>query len=293
MNIELSSPVCYLADFPSHPLSTAQSHPFTATMVQSKAFVFSKAPTGWPVPGEHMKVETRSVDIDSEPPKDGLITRNIYASFDPYLRGRMRNPGSDYYSQPFTLGEPFQNSCVAKVLKSGNENFKPGDLVVGMMNIEEYSVVPAEVAKGLRKLDNPYSLDPSIYIGALGMPGLTAYSSLYEIGKPKKGETIFISAASGAVGQLVGQLAKHEGLRVVGSVGNDEKLSFIEKELGFDGGFNYKKEKAADALKRLCPKGVDIYYENVGGEQLEAALDAMTDFGRVGRLSGVATLDWS
>ena len=234
-----------------------------------------------------MKVETRTVDIDSEPPKDGLITKNIYASFDPYLRRRMRNPGTDYYSAPLTLNEPFQNRCIAKVLKSGNEKFKPGDLVVGLMNIEEYSIVPADQAKDLKKLDNPYNLDPSIYLGALGMPGLTAYSSLYEIGKPKKGETILVSAASGAVGQLVGQLAKHEGMIVVGSVGNDEKLAFIEKALGFDTGFNYKKEKPADALKRLCPKGIDIYYENVGGEQLEAALDAMADFGRIGKPSDV------
>jgi NADPH-dependent curcumin reductase CurA len=113
------------------------------------------------------------------------------------------------------------------------------------------------------------------------MPGLTAYSSLYEIGKPKKGETIFVSAASGAVGQIVGQLAKHEGLRVIGSVGSDDKLEFITKELGFDGGFNYKNEKPADALARLAPEGLDIYYENVGGEHLEAALDAMKNFGRV------------
>ena len=114
------------------------------------------------------------------------------------------------------------------------------------------------------------------------MPGLTAYSSLYEIGKPKRGETIFISAASGAVGQIVGQLAKHEGLTVIGSVGSDEKLAFMKNELKFDDGFNHKKEKASDALARLAPNGIDIYFENVGGEQLEAAIGAMNDFGRIG-----------
>jgi hypothetical protein len=113
------------------------------------------------------------------------------------------------------------------------------------------------------------------------MPGLTAFSSFYDIGQPKSGETIFVSAASGAVGQLVGQLAKHEGLKVYGSVGEDKKLAFITEELGFDGGFNYKKEKTADALKRLAPDGVDIYYDNVGGEQLDAALAVMKVFGRV------------
>lgn len=119
------------------------------------------------------------------------------------------------------------------------------------------------------------------------MPGLTAYSSFYEIGQPQKGETIFISAASGAVGQLVGQLAKHEGLKVIGSVGDDKKLEFIEKELGFDGGFNYKNEKPADALARLAPKGIDIYFENVGGEQLEAAINAMNNHGRISTLRPV------
>jgi NADPH-dependent curcumin reductase CurA len=113
------------------------------------------------------------------------------------------------------------------------------------------------------------------------MPGLTAWSSFYEIGQPKKGETIFISAASGAVGQLVGQLAKHEGLTVIGSVGDDKKLEYIKSELGFDSGFNYKTEKPAEALARLAPNGIDIYYENVGGEQLEAAINAMNNFGRI------------
>lgn len=112
------------------------------------------------------------------------------------------------------------------------------------------------------------------------MPGLTAYSSLYEIGKPQKGETIFISSAAGAVGALVGQIAKHEGLKVIGSVGSDEKLKYITEELGFTG-FNYKTEKSLDALKRLAPDGIDIYYENVGGEQLEAALATLNLNGRI------------
>jgi len=133
----------------------------------------------------------------------------------------------------------------------------------------------------VRKLDNPLGLDEKNFIGALGMPGLTAWSSLYEIGAPKKGEVLWVSAASGAVGQLVGQLGKKEGLKVIGSVGDDEKLEYIIKDLGFDGGFNYKKEKPAEALKRLVPDGIDIYYENVGGEHLEAALTYLKPFGRI------------
>ena len=129
-------------------------------------------------------------------------------------------------------------------------------------------------------------IDVRHYTGALGMSGLTAYSSLEEIGKPRQGETIFISSAAGSVGQLVGQIAKAKGLHVVGSVGSYEKLELITKHLGFDAGFNYKKEKPADALKRLAPKGIDIYYENVGGEHLEAALNALNPHGRVGTWLG-------
>ena len=197
----------------------------------------------------------------------------------------MRKPEVQSYSPPFELGKPITNSAIAKVLKSNNSKFKEGDIVVGLLPTEEYSSVSAEIVNDrLRKLDNPYNLDPKLYVGALGMPGLTAYSSLYEIGKPKKGETILISAASGAVGQIVGQLAKHEGLRVIGSVGSDEKLEFIKKDLKFDDGFNYKREKPAEGLKRVAPNGIDIYYENVGGDHLSAALDALNNYGRIGKL---------
>ena len=252
-------------------------------MVQNKGVVFKAIPQGWPKPGEHLAVEVRDFDLSTEPPQDGITTQNFYVSFDPYQRGRMRDPKIKSYSPPFELGKPITNTAVAKVIMSKNDKFREGDLVVGMLGTEEYSIAPGVVANGLiQKLENPYNLDLKYFLGALGMPGLTAYSSFYKIGEPKKGETIFISAASGAVGQLVGQLAKHENMTVIGSVGSDEKLQFITKDLKFDGGFNYKKEKATDALKRLAPKGIDIYYENVGGEQLDAALGAMNNFGRIG-----------
>ncbi|KAI4132238.1 MAG: hypothetical protein LQ338_000790 [Usnochroma carphineum] len=252
-------------------------------MVQNKGLIFKSVPDGWPEPGRDLAVEDQGFDLDTEPPKDGITTKNYYASFDPYQRGRMAPPEKKSYFPPFELGKPITNSTIAKVLKSANSKFKEGDIVLGMIPTAEYSVIPAEtIANGqMRKLENPYNLDPKLYLGALGMPGLTAYSSLYAIGEPKKGETIFISAASGAVGQVVGQLAKHEGLTVIGSVGSDEKLDFIKKDLKFDAGFNYKKEKPTQALTRLAPKGIDIYYENVGGEQLDAALDAMTNHGRI------------
>lgn len=254
-------------------------------MVQNKGLIFKSVPSGWPIPGENLVVEDHGFDPEALPPKDGIITKNFYLSFDPYLRGRMRAAESSSYFAPYTLGQPITSSGVARVLKSNNSRFKDGDTVVGLLPMEEYSIVPGEVANRLKKLENQYNLDLKHFIGVLGMPGLTAYSSLYEIGKPKKGETIFISAASGAVGQVVGQLAKREGLIVIGSVGSDEKLDFIQKKLDFDGGFNYKKENPKEALARLAPDGIDIYYENVGGEQLDAALISMKTYGRIGKSS--------
>ncbi|KAK4996447.1 hypothetical protein LTR66_003945 [Elasticomyces elasticus] len=252
-------------------------------MVQNKALIFKKIPKEMPVAGEHLTIEERSFEIDQAPPPGGITTKNHYASFDPYQRGRMRDPSIKSYAPPFELGKPVSNAAIVSVLKSDNKNFKKGDVVVvPRMYTEEYSALSKETLdEGAKVLDNPYNLDPKVFLGALGMPGLTAYSSFYKIGEPKKGETIFISAASGAVGQLVGQLAKHEGLKVIGSVGDDKKLDFILNDLQFDSGFNYKKEKPADALKRLAPDGIDIYYENVGGEHLEAALNTMKTFGRI------------
>jgi NADPH-dependent curcumin reductase CurA len=186
------------------------------------------------------------------------------------------------YSPAFALNQPIESATIGKIVRSNNASYKEGDLVLGHIAVQEYVALSEPELVRINKLENPLGLeDIRVFLGPLGMPGLTAYSSLYAIGKPKKGETIFVSAASGAVGQLVGQLAKHEGLRVIGSVGSDEKLEYITKTLGFDGGFNYKNEKPADALARLAPEGIDIYYENVGGEHLEAALDAMKQSGRI------------
>ncbi|KAF2737191.1 NADP-dependent leukotriene B4 12-hydroxydehydrogenase [Polyplosphaeria fusca] len=252
-------------------------------MVQNKGIIFKKVPSGWPVKGQDLTIEDRPFDIDQNPPEGGITAKIYYASFDPYQRGRMRSADVKSYSPPFELGKPITNRVILKVIRSNTSKFSPGDVAISgnLSSFEEYSVLDKVWVESARKLENPYNLDPKIFLGALGMPGLTAWSSFYEIGKPKKGETIFISAASGAVGQLVGQLARHEGLKVIGSVGSDDKLDFIISELGFDGGFNYKKEKSANALARLAPNGIDIYYENVGGEQLEAAINAMNHFGRI------------
>ncbi|KAJ5551852.1 hypothetical protein N7535_000202 [Penicillium sp. DV-2018c] len=251
-------------------------------MATNKSLVFKKVPQGYPVAGEHLTIEAAAYDANVPAPSNGVVFQSLYTSFDPYMRGRMRPVEVKSYAPAFELNKPVESASIGKIVRSNNANYKEGDLVIGHVPIQEYVTLSEPELVRIRKLENPLGIeDIRVFLGPLGMPGLTAYSSLYEIGKPKKGETIFVSAASGAVGQLVGQLAKHEGLRVIGSVGSDEKLEYITKTLGFDGGFNYKTEKPADALARLAPEGLDIYYENVGGEHLSAALDAMKNFGRV------------
>ncbi|KAK3950623.1 hypothetical protein QBC32DRAFT_216991 [Pseudoneurospora amorphoporcata] len=254
------------------------------TGTTNKTLIFKKIPTGYPVPGEHLVIEDRGFDPDAAAPEGGLVLSILYASFDPYQRGRMRDANTKSYAPPYHLNEPVTNATVAKVLKSDHVDYKEGDLVIAHLPIAEYATLTKEqVGQTVQnKIDNKHNLkDLGLFLGPLGMPGLTAWSSYHEIGRPKKGETIFISSAAGAVGQVVGQIAKREGLKVIGSVGSDQKLDFILNELGFDGGFNYKKEKPLDALKRLAPEGIDIYYENVGGEHLQAALESLNQFGRI------------
>jgi len=241
--------------------------------------IFGAIPTGMPVP-EQFVLKDIGFDPSTAPPPNGLVLQHIYLSLDPYMRSRLRPEEVKSYVPAFKLHEPISNDGIARVLASNNANFGKGDIVKGRLKFQQFSTVADPSA--FEKVD-VVNGDPDLrnYLGALGMPGLTAYSSLYEIGRPKRGETIFVSSAAGAVGQVVGQISKHEGLRVIGSVGSEAKLKFITDDLGFDGGFNYKSEKPTDALKRLAPNGIDIYFENVGGEQLEAAIGAMNDYGRI------------
>jgi NADPH-dependent curcumin reductase CurA len=263
-------------------------------LTQNKALIFSNVPFGYPIPGKDITVEAREIDLSVALPTNSVSVKNYYASFDPFMRGMLRAPEDKAWVHAYTLREPVTSITVSKVINSLDPSYKEGDLVIGINPIEEYSIVSSQ---SLQHLQNPFNLDLKLFLGALGMPGQTAYASFYEIGKPTKGETILISAASGAVGQIVGQLAKREGLRVVGSVGSKEKLDFILKDLGFDDGFNYKVKKPVEALKRLTAadtgssslggvfgdKGVDIYFDNVGGEMLEAAIGVMNVKGRIGR----------
>ena len=278
-------------------------------MAPNLSLTFKKVPVGMPIAGQDIAVEDIGFDEANSPPKGGIITENLYCSFDPYLRGRMRGTSNKSYVGGFVEGKPISTQTLAKILKSDHPDFKEGTTIIAMLPVQQYSVLEAETIKNsmIRPLDlESGPKDIRNWLGALGMPGLTAYSSLYAIGKPKKGEVIFISSAAGAVGQIVGQLAKREGLKVIGSAGSDEKCKLCVEQLGFDECWNYKKTSAAEALDKYCPdgksedcfgrgyltnscSGIDIYYDNVGGEQLDAALERMKKYGRLvecGMISG-------
>ncbi|CAC36904.1 NADP-dependent oxidoreductase, implicated in cellular detoxification [Schizosaccharomyces pombe] len=254
-------------------------------MVSNNAVIIKKyldSTAGYPVIGEHLAFEKREFDlenaqVDEETP---VLLKNIYTSVDPYLRMRMQSPKHASYIPPLELGKPFYNSTVAKVVKSTLDQYKPGMDVVFVSGWEEYTFVSKQALGFLQPINNPYKLPLIDFVGSLGMPSQTAYCGLKHIGKPKAGETIYISAASGAVGQMAGQLAKAMGLHVVGSVGSDEKFK-ICLDSGYDSVFNYKKESPFKALPRLCPKGIDIYFENVGGETMDAVLENMNLQGRI------------
>ncbi len=203
-----------------------------------------------------------------------LITAK-FVSVDPYLRGRMRDTPS--YIPPFELNKPIASGIVAEVLESKNSNFSKGDYVSGLLEWKETQVAKTD---GLIKVD-PEKAPLSAYLGVLGMTGLTAYLGLKEIGKPQKGETLLVSGAAGAVGSVVGQIGKILGLRVVGIAGTDEKVEMLKSDFGFDEGINYKTTgNMVEAIGRACPKGVDIYFDNVGGEISEAVLFNINKFSR-------------
>ncbi|KAK1356283.1 2-alkenal reductase (NADP(+)-dependent) [Heracleum sosnowskyi] len=217
--------------------------------------------------------------------EDGdILVTNLYLSCDPYMRGRMRDFHASYIP-PFTPQSVMEGFGVSRVLHSKNQNFKAGDVVTGLTGWEEYSVIHNTAQ--LRKIqqdddDESVPIPLSYHVGLLGMPGFTAYAGFYEVCAPKKGDSVYVSAASGAVGQIVGQLAKLHGCYVVGSAGTSQKVELLKNKLGYDNAFNYKTEPDLDAsLKRYFPHGIDIYFENVGGPMLDAVLLNMAIHGRV------------
>lgn len=274
----------------------------TDNMVTNKTLIFAKAAVGQPVVGENIVLVDRPLELD-EVPTGGFVARILYSSYDPYLRHKLVGVDAAREFTPFEINTPIVNGSILEVLKADKSSeFKAGDKLMGMAPIAQYASVSEEEAKQFKLVHNPYNFDLNLFLGPLGLPGITAYSAFYEIAKPKKGETIFISAASGAVGQIVGQLALREGLTVIGSVGSDEKLDIIKNKFGFQSGFNYRKVKIVEELKRLAPQGIDsmstpgpfrvilnslvVYYDNVGGEQLEAAIEVLKDWGRIGEYPG-------
>ena len=264
-------------------LGLAQQVGLTMSFSSNLSLIFKRVPESVPVPGDHLTVEDKGIDLGNTP-QDGFITKNLYASLDPYMRLMLIPPGTKHYRAPFVLGEPIASLAIAEIVSSRHERYPTGMIVRARLPIQQYTRITAEwISKDttLGVIPMNRSFGVAAYLGPLGMPGLTAYSSIFEIGKPMAGETIFISAASGAVGQLVGQICKKLGLRVIGSVGDASKLEVVKDKLGFDDGFIYKCEEPSEALKRLCPDGIDIYYDNVGGLQLEAAIDSMNKGGRI------------
>jgi NADPH-dependent curcumin reductase CurA len=180
--------------------------------IQNAAVIFVEVPTGYPEVGKHIKyVKDRTIDLATVDTEGGIVTKNLVISIDPYIRGRMRAPGKESYIPPFALGQPLNNFFVGKVVKSDNSKFKTGQYVYGFSNFEEYTVHPQAQTEALRIISDQelkLGLPLTTWVGAAGMPGQTAYYGFYNIGEPKKGETIFITGASGAVGQIVGQLGK-------------------------------------------------------------------------------------
>ena len=243
-------------------------------------------PTGEPTPANFKLVEAPVPDL-----QDGqLLVRNHYMSLDPYMRGRMNDSKS--YAVPQALNAVMGGGTVGEVVASKNEGFKAGDKVVGMGGWQQYQLVEAEQRGMLRKVDDS-QVPLSAYLGAVGMPGVTAWYGLMKIIEPKAGETIVVSAASGAVGGVVGQLAKGVGCRVVGLAGGPDKCAAVVNELGFDACIDYKQhpdlKSLSAALKEACPSGIDGYFENVGGLILDAVLMRANAFSRVamcGMISG-------
>jgi NADPH-dependent curcumin reductase CurA len=210
-----------------------------------------------------------------DPGPGEFLARVIYLSIDPYMRGRMSDARS--YVPPVALGDVMEGGTVGEVVGSNHPGFAVGDVVEGRFGWQEYAV---SAGKGVRKID-PTVAPISTAVGVLGMPGLTAYFGLLEVGQPKAGETVVVSAASGALGALVGQIAKLRGCRAVGLAGSDSKVGYLTGELGYDAGINYHTTPDLDAaLAAACPAGIDVYFDNVGGSITEAVSRHVNLFAR-------------
>ncbi|XP_052113115.1 2-alkenal reductase (NADP(+)-dependent) isoform X3 [Arachis duranensis] len=246
--------------------------------VKNKQVVLKDYVTGFPKESD-MDIVEGTISLKLPEGSNEVLLKNLYLSCDPYMQMLMSKIEGLEGFGTYSPGSPLTGYGVAKVLESGHPDYKKGDLVWGFTKWEEYSLVPSsQILFKIEHTDVPLSY----YIGILGIPGMTAYAGFFEVGLPKKGERVFVSAASGAVGQLVGQFAKFTGCYVVGSAGSKDKVDLLKNKLGFDDAFNYKEEPDLNAaLKRYFPEGIDIYFENVGGKTLDAVLLNMRVHGRI------------
>jgi hypothetical protein len=237
----------------------------------NRQIVLRSRPVGMPKPSDFDLVES-----PVPTPKDGeVLTWTIYLSLDPYMRGRIS--GLRSYAQSVEPGQVIVGGTVGEVLESKHAGVARGDIVLGYDGWQSHAV---SQGGGLRKLD-PKQAPISTALGVLGMPGMTAYVGLLDIGRPKAGETVVVSAASGAVGSAVGQIAKIRGARAVGIAGSPEKCDYVVRELGFDACVNYKTGDLPAALKAACPSGIDVYFENVGGDVLRAVMTLLNQNARI------------
>jgi NADPH-dependent curcumin reductase len=237
-------------------------------------FRLAARPTGLPKRSDWNYVEEPVRD----PGPGEVLVKTLYMSLDPAMRGWM-NEGRSYVP-PVGIGEVMRAGGAGKVIASMNPAFAVGDYVTGILGAQEYALMSADAAKGLTKVD-PKLVPLPVYVGALGITGLTAYFGLLEVGQAKAGDTVVISGAAGATGMVTGQIAKIKGCRAVGIAGGPEKCSYLTKDLGFDAAIDYKNENVAEALRKHCPKGVNVYFDNVGGEILDIVLAQLARGARV------------
>src|SRR6516162_9412876 len=240
-------------------------------MPQGKRIVLASRPVGEPKSSD-FRVEEYPVPA----PGDGqLVLRTIWLSLDPYMRGRMNDAAS--YAAPVQIGEVMEGGTVSEVIASNNAAFKKGDIVLSRVGWQTHALSDG---RGLSKID-PQLAPISTAIGVLGMPGMTAYMGLLEIGKPQPGETVVVAAASGAVGSVVGQIARIKGAYVVGIAGGPEKCRYVTEELGFDACIDHRASDFVGRLAATCPRGIDVYFENVGGAVFEAVFPLLNPFARI------------
>jgi NADPH-dependent curcumin reductase CurA len=235
-----------------------------------KRIVLATVPEGIPKESDFRMEEVPDADC----PPGGLLVRTRWISVDPYLRGLMS--GRRTYMAGFRVDEVITSGCVGEVISSRSDGFQPGQMVTGRWGWQDVAVVTDEVVRPLMPEHDP----ESTALGILGMPGMTAYFGLLELCQPKAGEAVVVSGAAGAVGSYVGQIAKIQGCRVVGTAGSEEKCAWL-RAIGFDAAINYKAAGLFPSLKRACPNGIDCYFDNVGGEITDTVLRQMNDYGRV------------